>query len=69
MKFSDAYPSIARWVEDGLVEIGSNEYSPSLARAFDEGGMVWESSPEHKTVDEALLAMDKALQAWFEENE
>lgn len=70
MTFSQTYPTITRWIdEQGYVEIGDGDYSDSLARALDPGGMIWESSPEHKTVDEALIAMEKALQEWFEENE
>jgi hypothetical protein len=69
MTFSQTYPVIARWIaEDGLVEIGTNQYTSSMARAFDNDGIVWESRLEHKTVDEALAAMEKALQALFEEN-
>ena len=68
--FSQLYPAITRWIdEDGLIEIGTNEYSSSLARAYDIDGIVWESIPEHKTVDEALAAMDKALQILFDESE
>lgn len=67
--FSQTYPAIARWLtEDGLLEIGTNQYTSSLARAFDEDGIVWESRLEHKTVDEALAAMDKALQTLFDES-
>lgn len=70
MKFSQLYPAITRWLaEDGLIEIGTNEYSHSLARAYDMDGIVWESRPEHKTVDEALSAMDKALQVLFDESD
>lgn len=68
--FAETYPAITRWIdEDGLVEIGTNEYSSSLARTYDMGGLVWESGPEHKTVDEALSAMDKALQVLFDEGD
>ena len=70
MTFSELYPAIARWIdEDGLIEIGTNEYSHSLARTYDIGGLVWESAPEHNNVDDALAAMEKALQELFEENE
>ena len=70
MNFSQLYPAITRWIdEDGLIEIGTNEYSPSLARAYDIGGLVWESLPEHKAVDAALAAMDAALQVLFDESE
>jgi hypothetical protein len=30
-------------------------------RALDEGGLVWESSDEHETVDEALQALEIEL--------
>ncbi len=67
MTFSQTYPAIACWLtEDGLVEIGTNQYTSSLARAFDADGIVWESRVEHKTVDEALTAMNDALQALFD---
>jgi len=67
--FAQAYPAVARWVEEqGWVESGMDEYSASLVRALDAGGLVWESSSEEKTVDEALQALEKALQKWFEQN-
>lgn len=67
--FSQTYPTIARWIEEqGWIEIGSDEYSKSLVRALDPGGMVWESSSEQVTVDEALTALDGALEEWFEQN-
>ena len=68
--FSQAYPAIARWVEEqGWVEIGRDEYSTSLVRALDIGGIVWESDEEVKTVDEALEALERALGEWLERNE
>ena len=70
MNFPQLYPAITRWIdEDGLIEIGTNQYSPSLARAYDVDGLVWESLPSHTTVDEALSAMDAALQVLFDESE
>ena len=48
-QFSKAYPNIAYWVEAcGWIEIGQDEYSTSLVRALDEGGMVWESSDDNR---------------------
>jgi len=38
-------------------------------RALDEGGLIWESSDDHTTVDEALQALEKGLAAWMEEYE
>ncbi|MGD9100969.1 MAG: hypothetical protein PVF45_10855, partial [Anaerolineae bacterium] len=57
--FTQTYPNIAHWVEaQGWIEIGAYEYSDSLVRALDEGGLVWESRAEHKTIDEALAALE-----------
>ncbi len=67
--FRQAYPSIAHWVEiQGWVEIGADEYSDSLVRALDEGGLVWESMPDHQTVDEALTALEAELEEWLAQN-
>ena len=61
-QFSEIYPNIAHWVTtQGWIEIGQDEYSDSLVRALDEGGMVWENSDEHQTVDEALQALGLEL--------
>ena len=61
-QFSKAYPNIAHWVNtQGWIEIGQDEYSDSLVRALDEGGLVWESSDDQKTVDEALQALEIEL--------
>jgi hypothetical protein len=69
-QFSKAYPNIAYWVETcGWIEIGQDEYSSSLVRALDEGGLVWESSDDHTTVDEALQALEEGLAVWMREYE
>lgn len=66
-QFSKLYPNIAHWVNtQGWIEIGEGEYSTSLVRALDEGGLVWESSDDHATVDEALQALETALAEWLE---
>jgi hypothetical protein len=62
IQFSKLYPNIAYWVTtQGWIEIGQDEYSNSLVRALDEGGLVWESSDEHESVDEALQALEIEL--------
>ena len=66
-QFSKAYPNIAHWVDAlGRIEIGPDEYSSSLVRAIDEGGLIWESSDDHETVDEALQALEIELAEWLE---
>ncbi len=65
-RFSEIYPNIAHWVTtQGWIEIGQDEYSSSLVRALDEGGLVWESSDGHTTVDEALQALEIELAEWL----
>ena len=60
--FAEAYPNIAHWIEvQGWIEIGQDVYSRSLVRCLDEGGMIWESDSKHKTIDEALRALEEAL--------
>ena len=61
-QFSKAYPNIAHWVNAlSRIEIGQDEYSSSLVRALDEGGLIWESSDDHASVDEALQALEIEL--------
>ena len=38
--FEQSYPYIARWVMDGWIEIGYDDYRHSFVRALDEGGLV-----------------------------
>jgi hypothetical protein len=60
--FETSYPTISHWIEtQGWIEIGQDEYSSSLVRALDEGGMVWESSEKHTSIDEALQALEQEL--------
>jgi hypothetical protein len=64
--FESAYPNLARWVhEQGWIEIGADEYSSSLIRVLDEGGMVWESEAEYDSLDAALRDADAAILAWM----
>jgi hypothetical protein len=67
--FAESYPTIARWIEEqGWIEIGSDEYSTSLVRALDPGGMVWESDTAIDSIDEALKELEKELKGWFKKN-
>ena len=60
--FSEIYPNIAHWIDSlGWIEIGQDEYSRSLVRLLNEGGMVWESDDTHSTIDEALQALEAEL--------
>jgi hypothetical protein len=67
--FEENYPNIARWVKSyGWIELGSDEYSRSLVRALDEGGMVWEGTANYGTLDEAIDALETALAEWMEQS-
>jgi hypothetical protein len=60
--FEERFPHITAWVTgDGWIEIGRDDYSRSLVRALDGGGMVWEGKEEYATLDEALQALEEGL--------
>jgi hypothetical protein len=64
----EAYPNITRWVEAyGWIEIGQDEYSTSLVRALDEGGMVWEGGGDYETLDAAMQALEAGLAEWMKQ--
>jgi hypothetical protein len=66
--FDKAYPNTTQWVKDyGWIEIGQTDYSSSLIRALDEGGMIWESSQYYETMDEAMKALETALADWMKQ--
>ncbi len=60
------YPHVARWVQDfGWIEIGQDDYSHSMVRALNIGGLIWEGKASYATLDDALRDLDQALAAWF----
>lgn len=68
--FEQSYPYISRWVkEQGWIEIGRDEYSSSLVRALDGGGLVWEGPDEYSSLDEAMQALEKGLKEWMTEQQ
>ncbi len=67
--FITAYPNLTYWVESfGWLEMGADEYSTSLIRILDIGGMIWEREKQYDTLDVALQDADTAVAAWFKEN-
>lgn len=66
--FSALYPNIVAWVEYGWVEIGSDEFSSSMVRALDIGGMVWEGETNYPSLHEALKALDAGIAEFLEVN-
>jgi hypothetical protein len=60
------YPHIARWIiEDGWVELGRTDYSRSMARALDEGGMEWEGKTSYADLDDLLSDLDEGIAQWI----
>jgi hypothetical protein len=68
MIFDDQYPNIAWWVADGRIEIGRDDYSDSLIRVLDQGGLVWQSDEAYETIAEALHEAEAAIGHWAEEH-
>lgn len=63
MSFAARYPNLTAWVQEheGWIEIGRDEYSGSLIRLLDSGGMLWESEKEYASIDDALAEAEQAL--------
>ena len=64
--FTELYPNLAYWVESfGWIELGQDDYSRSLIRILDEGGMIWESKERHDNLDAALQDAEAAIADWL----
>jgi len=67
--FEECYPDLARWIMGGgWVELGRTEGFPSMARALDEGGMVWEGKERYRNMDDLLRELNEGIAQWTEEN-
>ncbi len=66
--FDERFSTISEWIgSQGLIELGSHEYSSSMVRAIDQGGLVWEGKDQYKSIDAALQDLEKGLKEWMEE--
>jgi len=66
--FEQTYPALTRWIQRyGWLELGQVDWSRSLIRALDEGGLVWEGGTRPGTLSDALAEAETALEAWFAE--
>ena len=66
--FEASYPDLTRWVMGGgWVEIGRTDGSASMARALDEGGMVWEGKEHYAHMDDLLRELNEGIARWNEE--
>src|SRR5262249_30185294 len=56
------YPHLALWITGGgWVELGRAGFSRAMARALDEGGMVWEGKARYTGLDELLRDLDEGI--------
>lgn len=64
------YPYIEKWIfGGGRIELGQSDYTPALALALDEGGIIWEGEARYETLDAMLAALEAGIAAWSEENQ
>ena len=67
--FEECYPALTRWVQGaGWLEIGQVDWSRSLIRALDEGGLVWERGATAPTLSAALAEAESAPAQGFADN-
>lgn len=65
--FEQSYPYVTRWIKKyGWIELGQDEYSASLVRVLDGGGLIWEGQEGYSSLDEALQALEAGLKHWME---
>lgn len=63
------FPAIDKWVrESGWIEVGQRKEAGFIARALDEGGLVFENSSS-KTLAEAMAALEEGLAERFRDRE
>ena len=62
------YPTLAEWILSGAgwIELGQNEYSDSLVRILDIGGLLWEGEKDYATLADALADAEEALKRIWE---
>lgn len=59
--FEKNFPYISSWIyTSGWIEIGSDDYSESMIRILNEGGMIWEDE-ESVSLNEALKRAEDYL--------
>lgn len=67
--FDDSYPNISWWADDGgWIELGRDDFSPSMIRVLDIGGMLWEGKTSYETVAQALDEAEAFIARWRVEN-
>ncbi len=63
------FPNITKWIKgDGWIEVGSSSYEGGMAKAFDEGGCVFEGKSKYSSLDAILKDIDRGIAQWCSEN-
>jgi hypothetical protein len=63
------FPALAMWVQEGgWIEVGRQKEAGFVARALDDGGVVFENNSS-STLGEALAALEEALAGRFSHQE
>jgi len=63
------YPHLAVWIADGgMVELGRGGEYRSMARALDEGGLVWEGKARYSSLHALLSDLDRGIATWQTDN-
>lgn len=62
------YPTLTAWILSGAgwIELRQDEYSDSLVRILDIGGLLWESKKDYSILAEALADAEEALKRIWE---
>lgn len=61
------YPNISDWIEEGTIEIGKEYRRGIVARAIDEGGVIFEIE-RIRNFEQAINSLEKGIENWCKEN-
>ncbi len=68
--FDDLYPNITWWADGGgWIELGRDDFSRSMIRVLDIGGLLWEGKENYDTVAAALAEAEAFVAQWREKND
>lgn len=68
--FDDLYPNLTWWADGGgWIELGRDDFSRSMIRVLDIGGLLWEGKENYDTVAAALAEAEAFVAQWREEND
>ena len=63
------FPNITKWIkQDGWSEVGGSPHEGGLAKAFDEGGCIFDGKSKYSSLDAILKDIDHGIANWCAEN-